>query len=157
MLLRLIVMPLCVCSGSLFAAHGCYAELGCAHKPLAVYCHGVASTSSIRSSIWITSPECSMYCSSVERIRPRQPNVSHVQLRGQFRVPKLRIILVAGNEARKRRAEAGPRQLLCGVGLRLPTPMPQPPLTNEGLKVVFFNSFRFAVRTENDPAVVEPA
>jgi hypothetical protein len=31
-------------------------------------------------------------------------NVSHVQLRGQFRVPKSLLILVARNEARKRRA-----------------------------------------------------
>jgi hypothetical protein len=39
-------------------------------------------------------------------------NVSHVQLRGQFRVPRPVNILVSKNEARKRRAEAGPRKLL---------------------------------------------
>jgi hypothetical protein len=45
-----------------------------------------------------------------------RPNVSHVQLRGQSRVPTPAIILVPRIEARKRRAEDGPRQLLRGVG-----------------------------------------
>ena len=46
------------------------------------------------------------------------PNGSDVQRRGRFRVPKQMLMLAPLNEARKRRAEAGPRPLLCRVGRR---------------------------------------
>jgi hypothetical protein len=47
-----------------------------------------------------------------ERRHFEAANVSHAQLRGQFRVPKPLNMLLAKQQARKRRAKAGPRQLL---------------------------------------------
>src|SRR6266540_3934576 len=48
-----------------------------------------------------------------------QPNGSDIQRRGRFPVPKPMRILTLLNEARKRRAGAGPRPLLWRVGQRL--------------------------------------
>jgi hypothetical protein len=46
----------------------------------------------------------------------RRPNESDVQRLGRFLVPKPTVMLAPWNEARKRRAGAGPRPLLRGVG-----------------------------------------
>jgi hypothetical protein len=46
-------------------------------------------------------------------------NGSGIQRRGRFRVPKPMNMLLAMSEARKRRAEAGPRPLLTRVSRRV--------------------------------------